>query len=115
MEHLDKRHSHYFIISYGSNMNYGILLEDVLTEVIPETMGQFTGFYDKNGVKIFEGDIVCADGYWDIVIEFENGSFMCKALNKVQYVNKTINVPISNFDLLRLYEVIGNIHEKENE
>ena len=32
-------------------------------EILPETLGQFTGLTNRNGVKIFEGDIVTGIAY----------------------------------------------------
>lgn len=43
-------------------------------EVIPDTIGQFTGLFDKNGVRIFEGDIIQYDAK-KYIVKFGEGSF----------------------------------------
>ena len=52
-------------------------------EVISETVGQCTGLTDKNGMKIFYGDILeWADGDGDIaydIVSFKNGCFVINA------------------------------------
>ena len=70
-------------------------------EVIPETVGQFTGLLDKNWVKVFEGDIIA------------------EQLNKEDNIIRKVSYHPGEFSmnpgLLSLYhkkhKIIGNIHE----
>ena len=79
-----------------------------MEEIIPETVSQFTGLTDKNGRKIFEGDIVERGGrIW--LVEYSNkyGQFMMTT-----YTKKGISWSRS-FDLIPpdWCEVIGNIYD----
>lgn len=80
------------------------------TKVDPETVCQYTGLKDKNGVKIFEGDIVECKTNAYAFHEFE-----------IQWSGKsaswTISKGINKFkvDSSFEYEIIGNIHDKEDE
>ena len=74
-------------------------------QVIPETVGQYTGLTDKNVTKIFEGDIVdiLTENGEIGVIAYNDGGFLVEA----DTFCVTFQDNINGTDV----EIIGNIHD----
>lgn len=69
--------------------------------VIPKTLGQFTGLTDKNGKKIFEGDIV----------KYENKIYEIKYLEKYARFAPSNESTVFMVCAFNHLEVVGNIYD----
>lgn len=78
-------------------------------EVDPETVGQYTGLTDQNGVKIFEGDVVKHETMFDkriYPVVFDDGAF-CYFCDRNAF-------PFADYEFgidSEWVEIIGNIHD----
>lgn len=89
--------------------------------VVPETVGQYTGLNDRNGRKIFEGDIIKAYHNGEVLnisyIYFDNGEYQCELISGC-FIDLFENLSGQHEECS--LEIIGNVHDnnlekKENE
>lgn len=101
---------------YGVIHNEGINLFPVSVDT--NTIGQFTGLVDCDGVEIYEGDVVRSNEYKDIkhivVYDEKCGSFMAVLINGNMNTSLESKCHINqewidNFPK----KIIGNIHDKK--
>lgn len=76
-----------------------------LCKVDPETVGQFTGKFDKDGKRIFEGDI-CRVYHLIYKVEFKYSLWDFVILSKKVYCN-----PAFDSHCGERCEIIGNVYD----
>ena len=100
-----------YLLRFTEKRNPFIMLKDgggECVEVIPESVGQYTGLTDKNGKKVFEGDILFSSYIADspsieVVKWIYNGWH-------TQEGNLTPDM-IDDVGIMPYSEVIGNVHD----
>jgi len=88
------------LVQFGGNKIYhtesAFSSKIICSDVIPDSVGQYTGITDKDSINIFEGDILTGGIFLEYEVEwdFEDGGW---------------NIGESAYN----FKVIGSIHDKK--
>ena len=113
---LDKSSEHIWIVqnkTLPSTIPFVDLISLLAEKVVRETVGQYTGLTDKNGTKIFEGDLVSTDiARPFLIVEFRDGCFMFNCNDgDTDYYDIMLPILDESQTVYKYGEVIGNIHD----
>lgn len=89
-------------------------MQGIILRIIPETLGQYSGLNDKNGKKIFDGDILkiyegSEDNEYKICELYSYRGVLCVDYETSEWDFNAL--AFLDSDNVFSFEVIGNIHD----